>query len=490
MDQIKVPEIKPEVNREEERKGGGFFLSLLSKLGGGLGSGGLEGLGAGAGQAGLVGGLLATKAGIIALALIGASVAGGLGVVGYKAFGPGSEQAGGYSSLFESRPQAGGSSASSVDGNSQSLDLLVKANSNEAGPQEGGAAPAEAPAQDAGAGAAGSSSGETAQVPADVAGAANNDNAPFQGATAAFKSDKKIGELSKISLSGAGSGSSAASAGPAGPAPGALLASAKGAGLSAFPSGASSRAVARSARGIRRMGSSASALKQLGLVKGDQKGAITSAQAGRTYDGPSNAIGGVDGGFGGLAGQGSSGGGDTAPSQNPVFGSSERFPAPPAEKGVDVTPWKAAIDTAALLVVAATALLFLAGKLAKTQIPHARALSAVMAGLAAFMGAAVVALGIMIGGGAYGQTLQGGILTAAGGFLIGASALAMTGMGEGKVTFGMPTDKVVMIAGAGALAAAAAAFMITPKSFPAATFQDGRPPDWDHRYQKASNPNG
>lgn len=493
MDQMKAPEIKQEVNREEERKAGGFFISLLSKLGGGLGSTGLEGLGAGAGQAGLAGGLLATKAGIIALALIGASVAGSLGVVGYKAFGPGSEQAGGYASLFEARPRAAGDASGAVDGDSQSLDLLVKANnSDQAGPQAGGAASSEAPAQAASAGSetAGSSSGQTPEAAAAAAG--NNNNAPAQGAAAALKSDRKIGELSKISFGGPGSVSMGASAASAGPAPSALLASAKTGGLSAFPAGASSRAAARSARGIRRMGGPGSAFKQATQVRGDQKGAPSSASAGKTYDNSSfgNSIG-SDGGFGAGLGQPGSGGGDAAPSQNPVFGQNERFPVPPPEKGADVTPWKAAIETAALLVAGAMALLFVAGRLAAMKTPQTLAVSRILAGVALLMGGVVVGFGAMIGGGAYGQSLQGGILAVSGGFIMTAAMMSLLG-GDGTkdVMPGMPMNRLVLIMGAAGLAAAAAGYLTRPKSFPAATFKDGRPPDWDHKFEKAVQPNG
>src|SRR5438270_13766354 len=93
-----APEIKAEVNKEEP-KDRGFFGNLLAKLGGGgatadagLGAGGLGAGGAGVGGlgagAGLGGGLLATKAGLIGLILVGTTVAGGIGVIGYKAFGP------------------------------------------------------------------------------------------------------------------------------------------------------------------------------------------------------------------------------------------------------------------------------------------------------------------------------------------------------------------------------------------------------------------
>ena len=65
------PQSVPETNREEkeERKGAGFFASLLNKLGLGGGAEGSAGIGAvssGASGAGIASGVLATKAGIVA----------------------------------------------------------------------------------------------------------------------------------------------------------------------------------------------------------------------------------------------------------------------------------------------------------------------------------------------------------------------------------------------------------------------------------------
>ncbi|MBI3566162.1 MAG: hypothetical protein HY079_13265 [Elusimicrobia bacterium] len=74
-----MPEIKPEVNKEPERdkKRGGFLARLF---GGGAGGGtvGAGGIGAGAGG----GGLLATKTGMLAMLLVGTTVAGGIGMAG------------------------------------------------------------------------------------------------------------------------------------------------------------------------------------------------------------------------------------------------------------------------------------------------------------------------------------------------------------------------------------------------------------------------
>src|SRR6185312_6863458 len=100
---MSMPEIKPVVNKEPEKdkkKGG-----LLARLFGGGGSGGGGGAGGGGGLA--AGGILATKAGVLALVLVGTTVAGGIGMVGYRLFGPGAEMTGNGDNLqlFASKPK-------------------------------------------------------------------------------------------------------------------------------------------------------------------------------------------------------------------------------------------------------------------------------------------------------------------------------------------------------------------------------------------------
>lgn len=495
MEQMKTPRINTEVNREQEddRKAGGLLLSWLSRLGvGGLGQGGAGGLGGGLGAAGWAGGLLATKAGIIALALIGASLAGGLGVVGYKVFGPGSEPSGGYASLFEARPRAAAAGAPASDGNSPSLEMLVKANN-----QPGGA-PDEAAATASGAPVASQAAAEAAAADSPGAGSADewaktlagaqSGNAASQPAPSALKSDRKFGELSKVSISGSGGTSAASLSASAAGVPKGFGSGAKGGSLAAFPAGGA-RTAARGARTGRRFGGPLSALNQAGRALLAQRGAASTQRAGGPYDG-SAFPGGMDtGGFGLGGGQSGFGAADTPPSQTPTYGNIQPFAPPAPEKGKDVTPWKAAIETAALLVGIGTALLFVAGKLAKMPHPGLAVFARVLTGIASILGLVVIGLGGMIGGGAYGQTLQGGIVAAAGGFLTAAGAMGtIGGMKSDKLMLGMPVDKVVMIAGAGAMVAAAGAYMTPPKTFPAATFQEGRPPDWDNPYwRKAGN---
>ena len=72
-----MPEIKPEVNTVDDggkKKATGLIGGLFGSGGTGA-AGGLGGLGAGAAGGG---GLLATKAGMLALVIVGSSVAGGI----------------------------------------------------------------------------------------------------------------------------------------------------------------------------------------------------------------------------------------------------------------------------------------------------------------------------------------------------------------------------------------------------------------------------
>ena len=139
-----IPDIKTEVNREPDRdkKRAGLFARLF---GGGSVSGSFGG-----GSGGLAGGgMMATKAGMLALILVGTTVAGGIGVVGYRFFGPGSDDnAEKNFTLFAARPKDkaaadGASSAAPKDVNSQSLTMFNKANTAanaaEAKPADGAA---------------------------------------------------------------------------------------------------------------------------------------------------------------------------------------------------------------------------------------------------------------------------------------------------------------------------------------------------------------
>ena len=221
-------------------------------------------------------------------------------------------------------------------------------------------------------------------------------------------------------------------------------------------------------------------------VRRDQGSAASSAAAGKTYDGNAQAPALADAGGQGIGGTGpgttSSGG--TYPTVNPVSGSAgtSNFAPVPSVPGTNVTPWQSAINTALLCLAGACALLFIANMLSKraSMGPWAKGLAIALSAVAASLGAFAVYLGALIGGGAYGQPLQGGILSLAGGFTIAASAAAIWGFASDGVLKGGPLA-ITMVCGGAALATMAAAYLSKPKEYPSTDFQNGWPPDWDHR---------
>lgn len=128
-----VPEIHPEVMRSEERRGEGLLAAALAKLG----SGGPQG-----GGAAFAGGIFASKAGIVALALVGSSVAAGIGILATKpesTTGLRAGRQGQAQSMFDLAEKRGESmaglegsgeeqGAASPNGASNSLDFLQQAN--------------------------------------------------------------------------------------------------------------------------------------------------------------------------------------------------------------------------------------------------------------------------------------------------------------------------------------------------------------------------
>lgn len=490
----RFPEIRGEVNREEEKKGG--IAGLLSKIGfggGGAGGGAFGAAGTAAGGAGLSGGLLATKAGIIGLALIGTTVAGGLGVVGYKVFGPGADAGGGYSSLFESRPAGsgleGGSGASGSagvnDGQSASLNYLVSANNKEGAAEGAGEGDASAPT-DATADASASASAPSADA---VKSPTANNNAPSQG-PAAKLGGGKFGSLSKVSTSGSGGGGGGSSASSSLP-NSAMLASARAASGGGASGLGAARAASGSARSARRVGSG-SAFRALQAVKKDHNNASSSQKAGATYDGGSagseigaeNAIAaggdGVEGaGAGNPGGQGS---------PTPLDASDDLPQAPPKPTGVNVTPWQAALNTALLLLAGAAMLNFAASKIMETEgnadpTQASRIIAGILASIAIGLSIYALTLAAKIGGGHYGQPTQGALIAMSATFMIAQSGLAIAGACDpGLLSGGM--SNLPMLAGGGAMLMMVASYMVPMKKYDSSLFQGGRPPDYDHEYKK------
>ena len=472
MDQpTDFPDINPAVNHEEEKKRGGL-AGWFSRMG--IGSRGVGGVG-GIGRAGLFlsKGILATKAGIIGLLLVGTTVAGSIGFVGYKLFGPTSADRSDadFKSIFAAKPKSAAASASgqggaSADGVSQSLQYLVDANAKKMAPAQDQAADVAAAAKAAAVAAAATPGGPSTK----------NDNAPSQGPAARLKSGK-FGQLGQSG--GAGSGASGGSAGSGA----GLLASAKGgnlSGMSASRAGGAAGAIPSA----RRLGG---ALNQAMQVRRDQASAASSAAAGKTYDGNAQAPALADAGSQGSGGTGpgTTSSHDTYPSVTPVSGSAgtSNFAPVPSVAATNVTPWQSAINTALLCLAGACALLFIANMISKKSAamgPWAKGLAIALSAVAASLGAFAVYLGALIGGGAYGQPLQGGILSLAGGFTVAASAAAIWGFASDGVLKGGPLA-ITMVCGGAALAAMAAAYLTKPKEYPSTDFQNGWPPDWDHR---------
>lgn len=108
-----VPDIHPEVMRSSEHKKEGALALLLAKLGFG-GSGGATAF---------AGGLFASKAGIVALALVGSSVAAGIGILATKPEGAGG--------LRAARPQEGQSMFASLERDGESMAQIDAAASQE-----------------------------------------------------------------------------------------------------------------------------------------------------------------------------------------------------------------------------------------------------------------------------------------------------------------------------------------------------------------------
>ncbi|MCX5795706.1 MAG: hypothetical protein NTY77_09455 [Elusimicrobia bacterium] len=523
-----LPKINPEVNREEKKRSGLaallFRLGIGTEAGGGaaglgaVGGGGAGGLGGLLG-AGISGGLLATKAGIIGLILVGTTVAGSLGVVAYKLFGPtaADRSDASFTSLFAPKPQnqagAGGQdSSASANGASKSLQFLVDANS------KGQAAPQEQAAPEAAAAPA-APSASAAAVPPPL----RNDN--VGGSTIAkLKMDHKIGDLTKGATSGSGgSVSLPAAGGPAGNA--SLLAKANRGNLGANTAshGASGLQALRSGRAL----GSSGVVRQLSAVHHDQKGATSSMGAGRTYDGNTAQAASPSAESPSAAQEGAH---DRNPSVNPSGGGSpdSQFGSSvPAVTGKNVTPWQAAINTAMMLVMASAMILFMASKIGSMQglsLGLAKAIIILLAIIAAALAAKVVSLGAEIGGGKFGQQLQGQMLALAGGCLIATSAVLIVSAAGAKAegdpvkagdpikgsdpaanydaagatkanataddkalatAMGGNTHLLMMVCGGAALAATAWAYMAPKKSYEASLFKDGRPPDWDHPYQSS-----
>jgi hypothetical protein len=472
MDSQKMPEItveKREDEKEKKRSGLFGFLDLFGK-GGGSFSGALGGAGAG-------GGLLATKAGLIGLILVGSTLAGGIGVVGYKTFGPGSNGADGrYSSIFaqKSKEQIAAEAAAerqaAASGESASLSDLAKANAGAMGaPQQPGAADAANPTdktkQDA------SAIADAAKAAAAAKGKDNNTNIGGNKA-ASLKSDRKIGELSKLGGGAAGGGGgSGAAFSTAGQAP-------QTGKLAGFSAGARPDMIKGGQSRARKFGSTAK--EQLKGLAGDagNKTSMQSVGAGFDGNGAPATIGDHGQATGGAGETGSSPTGATPTSSPGTGGEGNRFATNvPPTTAANVTPWQAALNTAMMCIAAAALLLYAIKMTSKMGAPYGTILAYAMAGVAAMLGAYVIYLGSLIGGNFYGQRLQGNMMEMAGTFITAAAATAMFDI---KGAQDGPTP-IMYLCGAAALGATAMAYLSPMRSFPPSDFKNGLPPDYDYK---------
>lgn len=442
MDQP-TPLVKAEVNKgeERERKGGGLWADFASKLGGnfsgGVGAGGVAG-----------GGLLATKAGLVGLILVGTTVAGGLGMVGYKVFGggAGAEGEGAYS-IFEAKPpQAEGSEGSGSasgkggDGTSDSLNMFAKANLTEEPKAE--EAPVEAtPAEPTVNAVAGSA---TAPI--------NHGSASSPAASPKLAGGPRIGGMS--GGGGGGGGSSASSSlgsGAAGLNAGGGRGSLSAMGRSDGRAGGGGRGIANA----RRRGSG---MRQLGAIMKDNRGARSSAAAGRTYDGgqtSGSAIGPEGGTPQGGTGQGGRGASGSMGQPTPSSGPQETEPPPTPPPAKNVTPYQKALEKAQMYLMIGMALLFLADKIGKTG--WGKGIAQIMKLAAAGFGAMAMKIGFDIAFGEFAQPLQGAAMILGGGFLVAAVVAEAAGVTGADLELLMTLAKFVP------MAALAVGFLSPPK---------------------------
>ncbi|MBI4423019.1 MAG: hypothetical protein HY554_04800 [Elusimicrobia bacterium] len=417
---------EPQVNRREEdleRKGGaGIFASFLGKLGLGGSGAGASGLGVGGAGAGLSGGLLATKAGVVALVLAGTTVAAGIGVVGRGAMS-GSRPSGGVSgaiySLFPGKG-AGGSAAgagqapASADGASGSLEYLAQAMKGDATLQE---QPASADAAAA------------AEAPGQIA-APDHSNAPANVGSASLGGPRpQLAKMQGLSSQNAGgvSGSVGAPAAPG------TVRTVSAAGVGGATSGLSRNPSAAS--GGRRAIAGARAVRpgdQLAMAARSSKQANASAnpsmqRAGTTFDGSSAGIQASAAGVPAAATSGGVSEGERGRfSPNKVV--DQRDVPQPAKVGdeKDVTAYKPYQYAAMAGLGVALVLMFIASNVKKTAAGMAAgplsaakyALAAKLYLAAAAAAAVALAMGVIIMT-AYGQQSQGLMWTLSGGVLAG-----------------------------------------------------------------------
>ncbi|MBI5244648.1 MAG: hypothetical protein HY922_13350 [Elusimicrobia bacterium] len=432
------PDIQPQTMRreDEERKGAGFVSGLLSKLG--LGGS------AGAAGAGISGGLFATKAGVVAMVMVGASVAAGISILRSNA--PSHKSSSGGGSVFSSTSgQPGADTASALNaekiaaseaskgGASNSLDYFAKA--NPAPKTEGEAAPSDA--KDA------SASGSVAASDASSEPAGQDSLAATRQTAATAAKPKLVkGQLGSTAGGGASAMArldpqSGLSGGIGGGFQGTYKAPPKSA-MSALAQGPRTRMAASSRMANPRLGTAA---KQLAATKKVVSGNLRSASvsspgSGLTYDGGAANVGsaGASAGGAGVGGAGvGEGAGVHSPGASVANDIKEVSPPPPKTKdNKNVTPYQNLIYAAMGAMALSLLLMYFAGKVgdaAKVDPdPISKAALAakaqLLAGLAAIAGGAATVIGVILMREPYNQMMQGMMFTIMGGILTVKAALA------------------------------------------------------------------
>ncbi|MDD5304408.1 MAG: hypothetical protein PHS14_15025 [Elusimicrobia bacterium] len=479
-----MPDIKAEVNKVDDGKK--KATGLLGGLFGGGGSGaagGLGGLGAGAVSGG---GLLATKAGMLALVLMGSAVAGGIGLAGYKMFGPGdADKTGGNLSLFAPRTQPvvdpNAVAPVNADGSSASLNFAAAAAAKDKEAEAAASASAQAPADNtAGDPAKDAAAADAARRAAEAKTASGGAINSGGGAGAAGSMGHGLANVKKLgALSGAAGGGATTSASAGSTRLGDNLANAAKNGASSGFSRGGPGAKASSARGVAARGGRG-ARAQARNVMGDQANgrAGSSFAAGRTYDGSTAGGGGAIGPDGGAIGMAGAGDGASAQPKSIAANSAPQtntqVPLEPPAKHM-VTPWEQALNKSLMLVALAGALMMAASALLK-DVTLAKAWTVTLAKVLLGIAIAASAMALFFAGqatfGPGGQKTQGGLIMAAAACAGGLAAYLMTQIWSADVSTDAKCSTlstavkgsetlIMVIGGAGAVALIGA--MMVPK---------------------------
>lgn len=439
---VQIPEIGKQTmsTHRDERKGAGVGLLAKLGLGGGSAAGGSGGLAAG-------GGLLAGKAGVVALILAGSSVAAGIGML---TMGGGSSAQRSSPTMFaraegEAAPvdsaagaQGAQAAAASAGGVSGSLDNFNSAN-------RGAVVDPYAPAKTE------EASNPAEEQPKDSPAAAPDHTTTQSAGTAAPSgpAPKMVKAAGFGSGAGGGGGSSASGGGAVARASGAgaksNIAGAALAGSSALRGGGLKGAAGARRSAIMRGGGAAGQLKAHSSALRGNLGSshVSSAGSGTVMDGAGHT--GQIGGAGSIAGGGQGSGGkgvDSSPGASTTKNLRDVSPPPaPVEKGKNVTSYQKEMMIAMGAMLGAMALIFISGMLsdkakAASATPWVAAPLYAQAKNLAMMATALAAVATGIGVWLMmqkGQMMQGAMLTVVGGIMTFQAGKAwMTGAEAAK----------------------------------------------------------